>query len=81
MVKPKCNHLQNVQLIFVSVQRTAQTSLRIFLQTRIMVPNSTVRTVAAIFERRLLKMAATRKLSYLRNKNEVASKIKHGVIT
>ena len=35
--KPKCHNLYNFQLIFVSVQRTAQTSFRIFLQTRIMV--------------------------------------------
>ena len=35
--KPKCNNLHNVQLHFVSVQRTAQTSFRIFLQSRIMV--------------------------------------------
>ena len=35
--KPKCINLCNVQLIFVSVQRTAQTSFRIFLQNRIMV--------------------------------------------
>ena len=35
--KPKCHNLHNVQLIFVSVQRTAKTSSRIFLQTRIMV--------------------------------------------
>ena len=35
--KPKCHNLHNVQLFFVSVQRTAQTSFRIFLQTRIMV--------------------------------------------
>ena len=35
--KPKCHNLHNVQLIFVSVQRTAQTSFRIFLQTRKMV--------------------------------------------
>ena len=30
--EPKCHNLHNVQLIFVSVQRTAQTSFRIFLQ-------------------------------------------------
>ena len=30
-------NLHNVQLIFVSVQRTVQTSFRIFLQTRIIV--------------------------------------------
>ena len=35
--KPKCHNFQNVHLIFVSVQRTAQTSFRIFLKTRIMV--------------------------------------------
>ena len=36
--KPKCHNLHNVQLIFVSVQRTAQLiSFRIFLQTRKMV--------------------------------------------
>ena len=35
--KPKCHNLHNVQLILVSVQITAQTSIRIFLQTRIMV--------------------------------------------
>ena len=35
--KPKCHNLHNVQLMFESVQRTAQTSFRIFLQTRIMV--------------------------------------------
>ena len=35
--KPKCHNLHNVQLIFVSVQRTAQTSFRIFFQIRIMV--------------------------------------------
>ena len=33
--KPKCHNLHNVQLIFVSDLRTVQTSLRIFLQTRI----------------------------------------------
>ena len=31
--KPKCHHIYNVQLIIVSVQRTAYTSFRIFLQT------------------------------------------------
>ena len=30
-------YVRNVQLIFVSVQRTVQTSFRIFLQTTIMV--------------------------------------------
>ena len=35
--KPTCHELSNVQFIFVSVQRAAQTSSRIFLQTRIMV--------------------------------------------
>ena len=35
--KPKCHNLHNVHLIFVSVQRTVQTSFKIFLQTRIMV--------------------------------------------
>ena len=35
--KPKCHNLHNVQLNFVSVQRTAQTSFRNFLQSRIMV--------------------------------------------
>ena len=35
--KPKCHNLHNVQLIFGSVQRTAQTGFRIFLHTRIMV--------------------------------------------
>ena len=33
----KMSNLHNVQLIFVSVQRTAQTSIRIFLKTRIIV--------------------------------------------
>ena len=33
--KPKCCNFHNDQLIFVSVQRTAQTSFRTFLQTRI----------------------------------------------
>ena len=32
--KPKCHNLQNVELIFVCVQKTTQTGLRIFLQTR-----------------------------------------------
>ena len=52
---------RNVQLIFVSVQRTAQTSLRTFLQTRIMVDgaNSTVMTFLKVD---FLKMAATRKI-------------------
>ena len=39
--KPNCHNLHNfqsdVQLIFVSVQRTAQTNFRIFLQIRIIV--------------------------------------------
>ena len=35
--KPKRHNLHNVQLIFVSVHRTAQTSFRIFLQARMMV--------------------------------------------
>ena len=35
--KPKCHNLHNVQLIFVPVQRTAQTSFRNFLQTRVIV--------------------------------------------
>ena len=36
--RPECHNLHiHVQLIPVSVQRTAQTSFRIFLQTRIMV--------------------------------------------
>ena len=35
--KPKCHTLYSIQLIFLSIQRTAQTSFRIFLQTRIMV--------------------------------------------
>ena len=35
--KPKCQNLHNVQLLFVSVQRTAQISFRIFFKTRIMV--------------------------------------------
>ena len=35
--KPKCHILYNVQLFFVSVQRTAQTIFRTFLQSRIMV--------------------------------------------
>ena len=35
--KPKCNNFHNVQLIYVSVQRTAQTSSRSFLLTRIIV--------------------------------------------
>ena len=35
-LKPKCHNLHNVELIFESVQRTAQTSFRIFLQTRLM---------------------------------------------
>ena len=35
--KTKCHSLHNDQLIFVSVQRIAQTSFRIFLQARIMV--------------------------------------------
>ena len=30
-----CRNLHYVQLVFISVQRTAQTSFRIFLQTRI----------------------------------------------
>ena len=48
---------------FAPVQRTAQTSFRIFLKTQWwMVPNSTVKTVAAIFKRQLLKMAAARKV-------------------
>ena len=33
----KCHNLHDVQLIFVSVQRTAQTSFRIFLQIKVMV--------------------------------------------
>ena len=55
--KPKCHNLHNVQLIFVSVQRTAQTGFRIFLQTRIMVDgakcNNQDSTVAAILKIRL----------------------------
>ena len=35
--KPKCQNVHNVQLILVSVQRTAQTSFRILIKTRIMV--------------------------------------------
>ena len=35
--KPKCHNLYNVQLIFESVEKTAQTSFRMFLQIRIMV--------------------------------------------
>ena len=34
--KPKCHNLHNVKLIFASVKKTAQTSIRIFLQTKIM---------------------------------------------
>ena len=34
--KPKLHNILNVQLIFVSVQRIAQRSFRIFLQIRIM---------------------------------------------
>ena len=44
-----------------------------------MVQNSTVKTVAAIFKSRLLKMAAARKCQI--NQVEVASKIKHAVTT
>ena len=32
--KPKCHNLHNVLLIFASVQRSTQTSFRIFLQSR-----------------------------------------------
>ena len=35
--KPKCHNLHNVQLISVSVLKTAQTSFIIFLHARIMV--------------------------------------------
>ena len=35
--KPKCRNSHNVQLMFVSVQRTAQTSFKNFLQTMIIV--------------------------------------------
>ena len=54
--KPKCNNLYNVQLIYVSVPRTAQTSFRIFLQTRIIVDGvkfNSHDSDSAIFKRRL----------------------------
>ena len=35
--KPNCHNLHDVQVIFVSVQGTAQTRVRIFSQTRILV--------------------------------------------
>ena len=35
--KPKCYNLHFVQVIFVSIQKNAQTSFKIFLQPRIMV--------------------------------------------
>ena len=62
--KSKCHNLHNVQLFFVSVQRTAQTSFRIFLQTRIMVEGAKSRVMveAAIFKSQLLKMAAAGKI-------------------
>ena len=44
-----------------------------------MVPNSTVMTVAAIFQSRLLEMAAARKIQISLNQVEVASKIKNAV--
>ena len=34
--RPKCHILHDSQLIFVSVQRTAQTNFKLFLQTRMM---------------------------------------------
>ena len=35
--KPKCHNLHNLQFILVSVQSTAQTSFRIFLQAKMIV--------------------------------------------
>ena len=40
--KTKCHNLHNVQLIFVSVQITAQISFRICLRTRIMVDGAKI---------------------------------------
>ena len=65
--KSKYHNLHNVQLTFVSVQRTAQTSFRIFLHTRIIVDdaNSTVMKISAILRSRFLKAATERIKSYI----------------
>ena len=63
MVVVNQNVIIYIMLLFVSVQRTSQTSFRIFLQTSNgAVPNSTVMIVAAIFKSRLLKMGTARKI-------------------
>ena len=65
--KPKCHNLHNVQLVFVSVQKNAQTSFCIFLQPRKMLdfakfssPDS-----GSHLRSRLLKMFDVRKIQIL----------------
>ena len=80
--KTECHDLQNVQFFCVYVQKTAQTSFRIFLQTRILMEGGQIQQSWQwwpIFKSQLLKMAAARK--YLCNKVEAASKIKHADTT
>ena len=64
ILNQKCHNLHNVQLIFVSVQRTAQTRFRIFLQTRIMVDGAKFNGhySGGYFKSRLLKIATARKI-------------------
>ena len=63
--QPKCHHLHNIQFIFVSVQRTALTSDKIFLQIRIMVDGAKFNSHDSDghFKSRLLKMAAAGKIN------------------
>ena len=72
--KPKCHKLQNVQLSFVSVQRTAQTSFKIFLQTKIIV-------AGAKFNNHDSAGCHMKNSHIFVIKLEVASMIKHAVTT
>ena len=68
--KPKCHDLHNVQLIFVSLQRTAQTRSRIFLQTGIMVDGAKFNSHDSgghFYKKTFKKLPLQEKFTYLRN--------------
>ena len=65
--KPKCHSLHNVQIIFVPVQRTAQKSFRIFLQTRIMIDGAKFNShdSGSHFKKSTFKNGCQKKNSYI----------------